>query len=359
MLSITNIVLDSFSLMGHVKTLDQNNWWITVVYGPQEDVDKIQFLQELTERRSLCSGPWILLGDFNLILRASEKNNENLNRPMMNRFRHFVGNLELKELYMHGRLFTWSSERENPTLSRIDRALVSVDWDLNNPDSFLQALSSNVSDHAPLHLSLNGACRPKRRFRFELFWTRLEGFEDAVKEAWKCEDSIVDPFKRLDALFCNTAKALQARGQRRVGNVKIHMAIANLVILRLDAAQDRRQLSDGEAWLRKTLKVSLLGLASLECTIARQRSWKKRWLQEGDANTRLFHAVANGRRTKNFIATVTVGEEIIMEQDRKLAVFSEAYQGLLGTLRNMNYSLNFDFLQLPATDLSGLEMIFT
>jgi vacuolar-type H+-ATPase subunit B/Vma2 len=106
------------------------------------------------------------------------------------------------------------------------------------------------------------------------------------------------------------------------------------------------------------LKVSLLGLASLERTIARQRS-RMRWLQEGDANTRLFHAVANGRRTKNFIAAVTVGDEIVTEQDRKLAVFSEAYQGLLGTLQNRNHSLNFDFLQLPATDLSGLEMIFT
>jgi hypothetical protein len=35
---------------------------------------------------------------------------------------------------MHGRLFTWSNEREVPTLTRIDRALVSVDWDLNNLD---------------------------------------------------------------------------------------------------------------------------------------------------------------------------------------------------------------------------------
>jgi hypothetical protein len=116
----------------------------------------------------------------------------------------------------------------------------------------------------------------------------------------------------MDALFRNTAKALQAWGQRRVGNVKIQMAIANLVILRLDAAQDRRQLSDGKAWLRKTLKVSLLGLASLERTIALQRS-RIRWLQEGDANTRLFHAVANGHRTKNFITVVTVGEEIVTE----------------------------------------------
>jgi hypothetical protein len=102
---------------------------------------------------------------------------------------------------MHGRLFTWSTEREVPTLTRIDRALVSVDWDLNNPDCLFQALSSNVSDHAPLHLSLNANFRPKRCFRFELFWAKLEGFEEAVKDAWQCDDSLVDPFKRLDALL--------------------------------------------------------------------------------------------------------------------------------------------------------------
>jgi exonuclease III len=105
-LQVDNIVFDTFSLTGYVRTRDQNNWWVTVVYGPQENEDKIQFLQELTERRTLCPGPWLLLGDFNLILRASEKNNQNLDRPMMIRFRNFVSSLELKELYMHGRLFT-------------------------------------------------------------------------------------------------------------------------------------------------------------------------------------------------------------------------------------------------------------
>lgn len=38
---------------------------------------------------------------------------------------------------MHGRCFTWSNEREVPTLTKIDRALVSVDWELNNPNSLL------------------------------------------------------------------------------------------------------------------------------------------------------------------------------------------------------------------------------
>jgi hypothetical protein len=207
----------------------------------------------------------------------------------------------------------------------------------------LQALSSNVSDHAPLHLSLNAAFRPKRRFRFELFWAKLEGFEDAVKDAWNCDDTVVDPFKRLDALMRNTAVALQAWGQPKVGNVKLQMAVANFVIFRLDAAQDVRQLPARENWLHKSLKLSLLGLASLERTIARQRS-RIRWLKEGDANTRLFHSVANGRRIKNFIPAIRVGDAILTEQEHKLDAFTVAYKSLLGTVQNREFGLNFDYL---------------
>jgi hypothetical protein len=116
----------------------------------------------------------------------------------------------LKDIYMHGRVYTWSNEREVPTLTRIDHALVSVEWDLQNPDTVLQALSSSASDHAPLHLSLNATFRPKKRFKFESFWLKIEGFEEAVKEAWQCDPQIVDPFKRLDAQFRNAATYLQA-----------------------------------------------------------------------------------------------------------------------------------------------------
>ncbi|XP_073367722.1 uncharacterized protein [Aegilops tauschii subsp. strangulata] len=234
----------------------------------------------------------------------------------MNYFRAFVDDLELKELYMHGRRFTWSNERDNPTLTKIDRVLVSVDWDLANPDCFLQALGTNVSDHPPLHLCTQAMCTPKQRFRFEVFWTKLDGFEAAVREAWVCDEAIVDPFKRLDALFRNAAMSLQSWGQRKTGNIKVRLAVANWVILRLEQAQEARTLTADELWLWRTLKMTVLGLASLERTIARQRS-RIRWLGAGDANTRLFQAVANGRRTKNYIAHVKEGDNIITEQQQK------------------------------------------
>jgi hypothetical protein len=130
-------------------------------------------------------------------------------------------------------------------MTRIDRALVSVDWDLTFPDAMLQALSTSFSDHAPLHLALCNGARPKQRFKFEVFWASLPGFQEAVREAWVCDDSITDPFKRLDALFRNAAVSLQAWGQKLVGNVKLQIAMANIIILRFDVAQERRHLNQG------------------------------------------------------------------------------------------------------------------
>ena len=93
-------------------------------------------------------------------------------------------------------------------MTKIDKALVSVDWDLAFPGAMLQALSSSISDHAPLHFSLSNSHKPKQRFKFELFWTKLPGFQEAVMDAWVCDPNIVDPFKHLDALFRNTAVSL-------------------------------------------------------------------------------------------------------------------------------------------------------
>jgi hypothetical protein len=118
-------------------------------------------------------------------------------------------------------------------------------------------------------LALNAAFRPKRRFRFENCWLKLEGFDEAVKEAWVCDPAVVDPFRRLDTLFRNAAEHLQAWGQRRVGKIKLNIAIANTLILRLDVAQERRTLSHMELWIRRMLKQAVLGLALLERTMAR------------------------------------------------------------------------------------------
>ena len=82
---------------------DASTWWITVVYGPQSDADKLLFLQELKDLAAADRERWLIVGDFNLIYRATDKNNSNLNRRLMGSFRATIDALHLKELRLNGR----------------------------------------------------------------------------------------------------------------------------------------------------------------------------------------------------------------------------------------------------------------
>jgi hypothetical protein len=82
-------------------------------------------------------------------------------------------------------------------------------------------------------------------------------------------------------------------------------------------------------------------------------------LREGDANTALFHAVANGRRVKNYIASVKVGEELVTDQERKVEAFTEAFFQLLGRMQPRDHSVDLEALDIPTAELQDLDDMFT
>lgn len=77
-----------------------------MVYGPCDDTEKLLFLDELVAIRGRRRGPWLVLGDFNLIYEARDKSNSNLNHSMMAKFRAALNAGELREISLHGRRFT-------------------------------------------------------------------------------------------------------------------------------------------------------------------------------------------------------------------------------------------------------------
>jgi exonuclease III len=103
-------------------------WKISGVYGPQSEWDKKMFIRELRGIKQLVQSRWLLIRDFNLIYQDQDKNNNHLNRRMMNRFRRALNFLEVKEIELLGRQFTWSSNQQTPTLTRIDKALCTLAW---------------------------------------------------------------------------------------------------------------------------------------------------------------------------------------------------------------------------------------
>lgn len=125
--------LGEYSIIAKVVLPNGSSTWLTVVYGPHEDGSKNTFLQELCHIHSSFLGPWMVLGDFNLILQLQDKNNACVNRRRMGSFHHLMDDLELREVHLNGRAFTWSNATERLTLERIDRVFVTADWELCSP----------------------------------------------------------------------------------------------------------------------------------------------------------------------------------------------------------------------------------
>jgi exonuclease III len=161
------------------STIAPRPWWITVVYGPQEDAAKIDVLREIREIRADCDEPWLICGDFNLILRDEDKNNSHVDRRMMNRFRRIANDLALTEVYLNSCRYTWSNEQSPPTLVLLDHLLCTADWEEQFGECQLRCLALVVSDHSPLLLDCAPSPPTHRRFHFEDYWIRQDGFQES------------------------------------------------------------------------------------------------------------------------------------------------------------------------------------
>jgi hypothetical protein len=83
-------------------------------------------IRELKLLKSHALASWLILGDFNLIYLDADKNNDKVNRRMMLRFRRALNHLEVKEIQLVDRKYTWSNSQQLPTMSRIDRAFCTI-----------------------------------------------------------------------------------------------------------------------------------------------------------------------------------------------------------------------------------------
>ncbi|XP_010230205.1 uncharacterized protein LOC104582388 [Brachypodium distachyon] len=157
--TISDVPLSAHSITVTVTMRSEGALWsLTSVYGPQGDQEKLLFIEELKLLQPVVKSEWILLGDFNLIAKAADKNNTNINRRLIGKFRGALDVLQLKEINLGGRRFTWSNEQENPVLAKIDHVFCSDDWDMMFPNALLLAIA--IIKEVIWRLDLAEECRP-------------------------------------------------------------------------------------------------------------------------------------------------------------------------------------------------------
>jgi hypothetical protein len=116
------------------------------VYEPLVGTNIGDFLQQFRQANPMNGIPWLICGDFNLVLEADERSTNRLT-VMDREFRRVVNGLELIDLPLQGRRYTWSNSRENATFVRLDSFLISQQWSMDFPTSSQKALTNSNHQH--------------------------------------------------------------------------------------------------------------------------------------------------------------------------------------------------------------------
>ena len=309
--------------------------------------------------RSLASQstlPWLCLGDFNEILRWSEKKGGNDRAEwQMNNFREAVDVCGLQEVDFNGYKFTYDNGREQGTYiqCRLDRAFGSDAWFDLFSDSQLVHLEREWSDHAPIKLFLWPRNREMvlgdRPFRFEQFWGKEDECENVVVNAWLGGASMVSKLE-----MC-------AADLRKWRNEKFGPAFKKLKSRRKELKKlNGGGLTPQQMDRRKRILREITELLELEESYWKQRS-RVLWLAEGDKNSKFFHQRVSGRKKKNSIRAIkdengveVVGDnrvgQVVVNYFRSLftsstpSMINEALRHFQGRVtREMNEGLQMEY----------------
>lgn len=167
-LDISSVDEGDFYVKFHVKNKDDGFQWILVaIYGAAQEDYKEAFLVELVNSCNKEALPILLGGDFNIIRNPTEKNNDNYSEKWPFLFNAVIDSLDLRELELTGRKFTWANSSSKSTFEKLDRILMSTEWEQKYPLSTARALSRELSDHTPLLLDTGVNSLKQPLFKFE------------------------------------------------------------------------------------------------------------------------------------------------------------------------------------------------
>ncbi|XP_022867043.1 uncharacterized protein LOC111386798 [Olea europaea var. sylvestris] len=182
--------------------------------------------------------------------------------------------------------------------AQLDRTLVNEEVLCEFPEASMKYMSRTSFGHRPktINLQKKYALYGPTPFRFQRMWCEHEGFLPLVEAAWRLGDSglMLGGLEKLMAKLKATKKAL------KLWNKEIFGRVDNVILEleeRVEALDSRLQ----DAFSNEAEQEYLSSKIELEEWQRREeirlsQLAKKKWLSDGDNNSKFYHAVVSQRR---------------------------------------------------------------
>lgn len=157
----------------------------------------------------------------------------------------YIEDMKLVDLQLEDALFTWFKGDQHVATSKIDRILISEEWDEKFQNLKQIPLKRLTSDHS--HVALLGGSweSNKSYFKFKNWWLESEGFIDRIREWWSSFNFTGKPDYRLACKL----KALRLKEWRNgeEGNLGFQRKKLLGKLAELEAEREDRILTNEES----------------------------------------------------------------------------------------------------------------
>lgn len=274
------------------------SWRLTGFYGEPSWEQRHRSWRYLRDLKGETDSAWLVMGDFNEILHASEKEGGNPRpRAMIQAFSDCLHDCGLKDVEYTGDKYTW---RRGEIRERLDRAVCNEAWMEKFPLAMLFHEQHVHSDHRPIWIDtehFDGELLRKRSggLRFEAKWLQEETVEEIVKSAWEraklagIGPSLADRTRAVHADLHAWDRNTLKGPKKRISKLKRELEKLKAGPLNSDTRSRQKEV-----------QVLLENILDQEELYWLQRG-RANWLLHGDRNTAFFHKAAMARKKRNQI----------------------------------------------------------
>ncbi|XP_059626612.1 uncharacterized protein LOC132269441 [Cornus florida] len=274
------------------------------IYAANTAVDRKSLWRSLNSFSLSCE-PWILMGDFNVLLHVNDSFGGALRWTTgMQDFKECLDRNGLEDMRFTGVFHTWSNRSYGGAniTRKLDRVLVNFNFISLFPQAECEFLPQGISDHSPMVVRF-GELTPKRNipFRFFNFWTLDPSFFIIVSQEWQRVIHGSRMFILVQKLR-SLKQPLKLLNKASFSDISARIAACRE---ELSLCQRSLDLNPNDDSLR--LNENELSSKFTELSLAEELFYKQKaqvhWLKEGDQNTaffmRSFGSKANRRKVQS------------------------------------------------------------